>query len=382
MRWRVIPRRVNRKLVAALVERESAVVHRAYPHLEGRKLRKALEKDTDEVVKRGVPFAQRHADAWTLPVLTQGAYALANEATSSERRELYYAIQRQMARDWFNASPQLYGDLPGEQTVEVEPVAPCARCGSTHKNREFTGSASLPDFYEEPLVLCVECRQAHTVWLDHLFMLAVEGWDGFARADVVQEAQRAWGEDGIKVLALLLVAEKDMGLASRVLTEDSFRQVRPWIERQLERMSGTPLASKRQVPGPRSPEARRSDHTGESPGSDAESHDATEHEDRVPWRVFHALVVEKTGHVKLDQLPIPRHGKAARSFQNAFRTARKATERWLVEERYWWIAKAGILVKRFSAVGEEWLDGPEAGDLQVLEQRLKEAHSEWSQSSE
>lgn len=107
MWWRIIPRKVSGKLVDGLLIDESNAVRLAYPGLEGKRLRKALAEDADAVVRRAVDFAPRHADVWTLPCLAAGARALAQEAQASERLDLFYAIERQIARDWFHAPPGL-----------------------------------------------------------------------------------------------------------------------------------------------------------------------------------------------------------------------------------------------------------------------------------
>jgi hypothetical protein len=49
----------------------------------------------------------------------------------------------------------------------------------------------------------------------------------------VEEAEQVWGQRAPDMLALLLVAREDMDKARRVLTPESFEQVRPWLEQNL-----------------------------------------------------------------------------------------------------------------------------------------------------
>ena len=49
----------------------------------------------------------------------------------------------------------------------------------------------------------------------------------------MKEAERQWGPDALKIIALLELAHENMDSARRILKEDSFNRVKPWIEEQL-----------------------------------------------------------------------------------------------------------------------------------------------------
>ncbi len=55
----------------------------------------------------------------------------------------------------------------------------------------------------------------------------------FGREKVVKAAQERWGEQAVDMLALLLAAQKDLDLAKRILTPESFKRVKPWLEQNL-----------------------------------------------------------------------------------------------------------------------------------------------------
>jgi hypothetical protein len=113
----------------------------------------------------------------------------------------------------------------------LEPKPRCERCGDTETVSPFQGEAnSYPLFYREPILLCLNCQLAQESWLRHRFMLETEGRFHFGRAKVVDEAHNLWGDRAIDMLALLLVAREDMDQARRLLTSESFEEVRPWLE--------------------------------------------------------------------------------------------------------------------------------------------------------
>jgi len=109
----------------------------------------------------------------------------------------------------------------------------CKRCGSKGSTEPFKGIPENPDFYKEPINLCSACRSAQEKWIWHRFMLSIEGRLDFGRADLVAMARKDWGDKAVDVLALLSVAREDMDLARRVLDEESFSRIRPWIEENV-----------------------------------------------------------------------------------------------------------------------------------------------------
>jgi hypothetical protein len=110
---------------------------------------------------------------------------------------------------------------------------PCDRCGDQGSTHGFRGSGSLPEFFQDELHLCFTCREALAEWLEHLFMLRTERQFSFGRGALIREAEGVWGERAVELVALLLVAERDMDLAKRILTPSAFEKVRPWIQERL-----------------------------------------------------------------------------------------------------------------------------------------------------
>lgn len=112
--------------------------------------------------------------------------------------------------------------------------APCERCAKIESLTRYYGSATtIKRYYERPLHLCFRCTLAHENFIDHLFMLSTEKRLHFGREGLMKEAERQWGPDALKIIALLELAHENMDSARRILKEDSFNRVKPWIEEQL-----------------------------------------------------------------------------------------------------------------------------------------------------
>ena len=120
---------------------------------------------------------------------------------------------------------------------------PCGRCGeigntisyfnlSTDATRDYC--KVFGDFlYKKPLNFCFRCVIAHDSFLRELIMLSIEKRQNFGRNDQIQEAEKIWGNRAIEMLALLEVARGSMESARRILTEEEFKKVKPWIEKIL-----------------------------------------------------------------------------------------------------------------------------------------------------
>jgi hypothetical protein len=119
------------------------------------------------------------------------------------------------------------------QRVFISLDTPCARCGSTGSTLAFSGTDAAPHFYREPLALCLACALAHESFINHLTMLATERRLHFGRSAAIAEAESVWGPRAVDMLALLEVAREDMDQARRILTQESFEEVRPWLEERL-----------------------------------------------------------------------------------------------------------------------------------------------------
>ncbi|MFX0195853.1 MAG: hypothetical protein ACFFCW_07010 [Candidatus Hodarchaeota archaeon] len=123
---------------------------------------------------------------------------------------------------------------PKQPRSEFKKSKPCERCGAMGDTESFKGSPSYPNFYRKPLNLCFDCRKAQIDFLEERFMLETEGLLNFGRSGVIKDAEEVFGDQAIDVLALLRVAEKDKDAARRILEEDSFQDVEPWLEQNLK----------------------------------------------------------------------------------------------------------------------------------------------------
>jgi hypothetical protein len=111
----------------------------------------------------------------------------------------------------------------------------CQRCGSIGTAKPFQGIGdSRARFHRIPIQLCLDCRLAHESWLRHRLQFEMGGGLHLRREDIVDEAKAVWGGRASDMVALLLVARDSMDAASRLLPPDSFEQVRPWLEANLE----------------------------------------------------------------------------------------------------------------------------------------------------
>lgn len=120
------------------------------------------------------------------------------------------------------------------QRGRLQQRIPCERCGAPGTTAPFRGTEEIPNFYRRPLDLCLVCRRAQESFLTRLFMLRTETRLGFGMASIVQDAERHWGDRATEILALLLVARDSIDLARRILDEDSFARVQPWLEQHLQ----------------------------------------------------------------------------------------------------------------------------------------------------
>lgn len=114
---------------------------------------------------------------------------------------------------------------------------PCERCGNTKNTHLYseTSTDTTRDYcrafgefiYKKPLNLCFECSLAQDSFLNKIIILSI-GHDS-----QIKEAEKVWGDQALDMLALLLVAQENMDFARRILTEEEFNKVEPWLEEQL-----------------------------------------------------------------------------------------------------------------------------------------------------
>ncbi len=119
----------------------------------------------------------------------------------------------------------------------------CERCGSVDGLMVYSDTATettrnfvkvLGYFpYEVPLNLCLRCALAQDSFLGNMLMLSIERNFSTGRHSEIKEAEKTWAEDAKKMLALLWVARDSMDLARRILTEDEFVKIKPWLEQGL-----------------------------------------------------------------------------------------------------------------------------------------------------
>ncbi len=64
-------------------------------------------------------------------------------------------------------------------------------------------------------------------------MLSIERQMGVGRSDQVKKAEEVWGGKAKEMMALLYVARENMEYARRILNEDTFVKVKPWLDEQL-----------------------------------------------------------------------------------------------------------------------------------------------------
>jgi len=114
---------------------------------------------------------------------------------------------------------------------------PCERCGTIGTAKHFIGLGDeYAKYFKEPLKLCFDCCEAQKSFLDNRIMLETEGSYHFGRSELIEAAKLQWGDQALDMLALLFVARDDMDAARRVLSPESFEEVRPWLEAAVEKL--------------------------------------------------------------------------------------------------------------------------------------------------
>lgn len=122
---------------------------------------------------------------------------------------------------------------------------PCERCGEIGSTISYSASTSETTrsyynlfkrfYYKESLNLCFRCAIAQDSFLSALIMLSIEKEQKFGRNDQITEAEKIWSDQAIDMLALLEVARGSMDSARRILTEEEFKKVKPWVEKVLSK---------------------------------------------------------------------------------------------------------------------------------------------------
>ena len=119
----------------------------------------------------------------------------------------------------------------------------CERCGVTDSNpyTATTTEATLnyqrlfgKFLYKEPLHLCFACTIAQDSFLQVLIMLSIEQTTKTGRHQAIEEAQKIWGDEAMDMLALLQVAKTSMDSARRILAEEEFNRIKPWLVETLK----------------------------------------------------------------------------------------------------------------------------------------------------
>ena len=120
---------------------------------------------------------------------------------------------------------------------------PCERCGEIGNTISYSALSSNATrdyckvfkefYYKEPLSLCFWCAAAQDFFLGKILMLSIEKNQRFGRSDQIKEAEKIWGDQAIEILALLWTARENINDARRILTEEAFAEVKPWLEKEL-----------------------------------------------------------------------------------------------------------------------------------------------------
>ena len=74
---------------------------------------------------------------------------------------------------------------------------------------------------------------AHEAFFREIIMLSIEKNQKFGRSQQREELEKKFGDKAINMLALLDLANNDIDSARRVLDEESFLKIRPWIDEQI-----------------------------------------------------------------------------------------------------------------------------------------------------
>ena len=114
---------------------------------------------------------------------------------------------------------------------------PCERCGEIGDTISYSALSSNATrdyckvfkefYYKEPLNLCFWCAAAQDFFLGKILILSI------GHRDQIKEAEKIWGDQAVEMLALLWTARENIEDARRILTEEAFAEVKPWLEKEL-----------------------------------------------------------------------------------------------------------------------------------------------------
>ena len=121
--------------------------------------------------------------------------------------------------------------------------SPCERCGDTRETSIYGAQSTdtTRDYqklfnnfpFNKPKKLCFKCFLAHEAFFREIIMLSIEKNQKFGRSQQIEELEKKFGDKAINMLALLDLANNDIDSARRVLDEESFLKIRPWIDEQI-----------------------------------------------------------------------------------------------------------------------------------------------------
>ncbi len=120
---------------------------------------------------------------------------------------------------------------------------PCERCGDIGRTSIYSAQSTdtTRDYqklfntfpFDKPKYLCLKCFLAHEAFLREIVVLSIEKNQKFGRSQQIEKLKEKFGDKAINMLALLNIAKNDMDAARRVLDEESFSKIKPWLDEQI-----------------------------------------------------------------------------------------------------------------------------------------------------
>lgn len=119
----------------------------------------------------------------------------------------------------------------------------CERCGNIRETQTYNAQSTdtTRDYYKltkefpfsKPLNLCFSCISAHESFITILSILTIEKSLRSGRYEEIKKAEKDLGNQGLPMLALLYLANTDIGAARRILDRESFKEIKPWLDEHL-----------------------------------------------------------------------------------------------------------------------------------------------------